>query len=342
MYSFKNDYSEGAHENIIEALARESRRQNGAYGNDCHSLHAAEMVRDAIGQPNAQVHFLAGGTQTNLTAISSFLRPHEAAVAAQTGHINVHETGAIEATGHKVVTAHTTDGKLNPELVQSVLDAHPDEHMVKPKLVYISDSTEVGTIYTKQELTALSKFCRENKLYLYLDGARLGCALTSSQNDVTLRDLGELTDAFYIGGTKNGALLGEALVICNPVLQEDFRYLIKQNGAMLAKGMVVGIQFEELFRDNLFFALARHANTLAEQLSQAITKAGFRFLADSVTNQIFPIFPQSVIEKLNEKYEFEIWSKIDENHTAIRLVTSWATTETAVQNFISDLQNCLN
>lgn len=341
MYSFKNDYSEGAHPKILEALVTASMEQSGAYGYDRHSLHAVELIREQIGRSDVDVHFLEGGTQTNLTAISSFLRPHEAAVAAATGHINVHETGAIEATGHKVLTAVSKDGKLTPELVKSVLDAHPDEHMVKPKLVYISDSTEVGTIYTKAELTALSEFCKVNSLYLYLDGARLGSAMTAPGNDITLKDLGKLTDAFYIGGTKNGALLGEALVICNDTLKEDFRYLLKQKGAMLAKGMVLGVQFEELFQGNLYFELAAHANQLANTMKQAISDAGFPFIAVSPTNQLFPIFPDSLVEKLHEKYDFEFWGKVDDSHTAIRLVTSWATPDSAVAEFIQDFHKFL-
>lgn len=339
MYSFKNDYSEGAYPGILEALTKASREQCDGYGYDRHSLHAADLIREAIGGMAADVHFLEGGTQTNLLAISSFLRPHEAAIAAITGHINVHETGAIEATGHKVVTVASENGKLTPELVKTVLDAHPDEHMVKPKLVYVSDSTEVGTIYTKAELKSLSEYCKANKLYFYLDGARLGSALTALGNDVTLKDLAELTDAFYIGGTKNGALLGEALVICNPALKEDFRYLLKQKGAMLAKGMVLGVQFEELFQNNLYFELAAHANQLAEQMKHVISDAGFEFLAVSPTNQMFPVFPDSLVEKLRSAYDFEIWKKIDSNTTAIRLVTSWATPESAVEEFIRDFHN---
>lgn len=340
MYSFKNDYSEGAHARILEALSRASLEQNAGYGYDRHSAAAAEFIRGAAGRQDADVHFLAGGTQTNMTAICAFLRPHEAAVAAETGHINVHETGAIEATGHKVIAVPAKDGKLSPELVQGVLDTHPDEHMVKPKLVYISDSTEVGTIYGRKELEALSQFCREKNLILYLDGARLGSALTAGGNDLSMEDLGRLTDAFYIGGTKNGALLGEALVICNPSLKEDFRYLIKQNGAMLAKGMVVGVQFEELFRDRLYYELAAHANQMAGLLHSAISAAGFHFLAQSPTNQIFPVLPNELVNALRRDYQFEIWGKAGENSTAIRLVTSWATPESAVRKLMDDFKSC--
>ncbi|TQI65652.1 aminotransferase class I/II-fold pyridoxal phosphate-dependent enzyme [Clostridium sp. KNHs216] len=336
MYSFRNDYSEGAHPRILEALAKASLEQNAVYGNDRHSLHAAELIRQRIGRDDVAVHFLEGGTQTNLTAISAFLRPYQAAVAAETGHINVHETGAIEATGHKVLTVHTEDGTLTPKMVQEVLDGHTDEHMVRPKLVYVSDSTEIGTIYTKASLSALSEFCRANQLYLYLDGARLASALTCGENDLTLRDLADLTDAFYIGGTKNAALLGEALVICNPELKEDFRYMQKQRGAVAAKGMVLGVQFEELFRDHLYFDLAKHANEMAAFLREGIAGAGFQFLAPSPTNQIFPILPDTLIEKLREKYGFEFWAKIDASTSAIRLVTSWATPKSEAEAFMKD------
>lgn len=338
MYSFKNDYSEGAHPSLLKALAAAGTEQNDAYGYDRHSKHAAELIREQTGQKNAEVHFLEGGTQTNLTAISAFLRPYEAAIAASTGHINTHETGAVEATGHKIVTAAADDGKLTVSMIQNILQMYPDEHMVKPRLVYVSDSTEVGTIYSKSELTQMSRFCRENGLYLYLDGARLGSALTASCNDLSLEDLGKLTDAFYIGGTKNGALLGEALVICNQALQEGFRYMLKQRGAMLAKGMVLGVQFEELFQNNLYFELAAHANRLAEKLRTAIQQSGCSFLAQSPTNQIFPVLSDLLVEKLKEKYDFEIWGRVSPSQTAIRLVTSWATPESAVDEFIGEFQ----
>jgi threonine aldolase len=341
MYSFNNDYSEGAHSKILEALSIASRVQNNAYGNDFHSLHAAELIKNHVKREDVNVYFFEGGTQTNLTAISSFLRPYEAAIAAQTGHIFVHETGAIEAAGHKILTAETENGMLTPELIQGILDAHTDEHMVKPKLVYISDSTEIGTVYTKASLTALSVFCKNNNLYLYLDGARLGSALCSTDNDLTLADLAELTDAFYIGGTKNGALFGEALVICNPHLKEDFRFMIKQKGAMLAKGMVLGVQFEELFRNNLYFELAEHANKMAEKIKTAIVNAGFEFLSQSSTNQLFPILPDELILKLQVNYQFQIYKKVGESCSAIRLVTSWATPEDAVKAFIQDFDNAI-
>ncbi|MFX3619201.1 MAG: low specificity L-threonine aldolase [Sporolactobacillus sp.] len=335
MYSFTNDYSEGAHPSIMDALAAANLEQDIGYGEDRYSEAAIDQLKQLVGCENVDIHLLVGGTQTNLVAISSFLRPHEAAIAAVTGHINVHETGAIEATGHKVLTAPgIAGGKLAPESIQAILDAHTDEHMVKPKLVYISDTTEIGGVYTKSELEAISSFCKSHQLILYLDGARLGSALTSAENDLQLSDLPNLVDAFYIGGTKNGALLGEALVICNDSLKEDFRYMIKQKGAMLAKGRVIGIQFLELFKDNLFYDLAAHANQMAAKLTKAIRNSGFDFVTDSPSNQIFPIFPDSLIDQLQKQYLFMIWEKIDSKHSAVRLVTSWATKEDQVDAFI--------
>jgi threonine aldolase len=341
MYSFKNDYSEGAHPRILNALVESNYEQVDGYGLDIYSKKAVELIKQKIGINNIDVHLLSGGTQTNLAAISSFLRPHEAAIAASTGHILVHETGAIEATGHKVISVETEDGKLNPSQIEAVLTGHPDEHMVKPRLVYISNSTEIGSIYKKHELEELSSFCRENNLYLYMDGARLGSALCSVENDLTLSDLGTLVDAFYIGGTKNGALIGEALVICRDSLKEDFRFHMKQKGALLAKGRLLGIQFLELFKDDLYFELATNANKMAGFLSEEMSKRGFSFLTHSTSNQIFPILPDTLINRLQEKYAFYVWQKVDDNNSAIRLVTSWATKSEAVEGFIEDMKSIL-
>ncbi len=337
MYSLKNDYSEGAHPRLLNALVATNAEQTAGYGEDPYTIEACELLKQQIGQPEAAVHLLVGGTQTNLTAISAFLRPHQAAVAVESGHIATHETGAIEATGHKVVVTPGVHGKLTVEAVDQVVKEHTDEHMVKPKLVYISNSTEIGTIYTKAEIIALYTYCQANNLILFVDGARLGAALCAQDNDVTLEDLGKYTDAFYIGGTKNGALMGEALVINNPALQEEFRYLIKQKGALLAKGRLLGIQYLELFKDGLFYELATHANEQAMLLQEAIKGLGYTMLADSTTNQIFPIFPYHIIEKLQQDYAFYIWEAIDAESAAVRLVTSWATDEAAVQAFIKRL-----
>ncbi|MDW7673752.1 MAG: beta-eliminating lyase-related protein [Bacillota bacterium] len=341
MYSFKNDYSEGAHPRILNALVESNFEQVDGYGQDRFSQKAVELLKERIGRSDIGIHILSGGTQTNLTALSAFLRPHEAAIAASTGHILVHETGAIEATGHKILSIETVDGKLTPSLIKPILDAHGDEHMVKPRLVYISNSTEIGSIYNKRELIQLSQFCKENNLFLFMDGARLGSALCCAENDLKLSDLGTLLDAFYIGGTKNGALIGEALVICHDSLKEDFRYHMKQKGALLAKGKLLGIQFLELFQDDLFFELAKHANKMADLIRAEISKAGFSFLTNSPSNQIFPILPNEVINKLLEQYEFYIWEKVDAKSSAVRLVTSWATKEEAVLAFIKDMNKAI-
>jgi threonine aldolase len=339
--SFRDDYSEGAHPSLLQALASASAEQNAGYGLDRHSLRAAELIRARLGGVDADVHFLSGGTQANLVAIASFLRPHQAAIAAHTAHIATHETGAIEATGHKVLTVASGDGKLSPASIRPVLREHGDEHMVQPKLVYVSHSTEVGTIYTLAELQALSAFCRENGLLLFLDGARLAAALTAEGNDLALADIAALCDAFYIGGTKNGALAGEALVVCNPALKPDLRYQIKQRGAMLAKGMFLGAQFEALFDGELFFELARHANAMAARLRDALSAQSVAFLADSPTNQLFPILPAAVVEALEARYAFHRWQAMPDGGIAIRLVASWATKPEAVDSFITDAREAL-
>ncbi|WP_291633529.1 aminotransferase class I/II-fold pyridoxal phosphate-dependent enzyme [Clostridium sp.] len=338
MYSFKNDYSEGAHPNILKALMESNMEQTEGYGEDKYCMDAIKLLKDKLKCNYVDIHLFCGGTQTNLTSISAFLRPHEAIISANTGHVLVHETGAIEATGHKIISMKVDDGKLKPIHIKMAIDEHTDEHMVKPKMVYISNPTEIGSIYKKQELEELSNCCRENNMILYMDGARLGSALCSKENDIELSDLPKLTDAFYIGGTKNGALMGEALVICNDFLKEDFRYHIKQKGGLLAKGRLIGIQFLELFKENIYFDLAKHANDMAELLIKGISDCGYEFLIHSPTNQIFPILTSGVIEKLEQKYSFYIWQKVDEDNSAIRLVTSWATKEEDINSFIDELR----
>ena len=336
MYSFRNDYSEGAHEKILQALCDTNLVQTVGYGADPVCEKARDTVRRLCSAPDADVHFLVGGTQTNLVVIDSLLRPYEAVIAAHTGHVNVHETGAIEATGHKVCTVFSPDGKLTPALVESVVNAHSSEHMVHPRLVYISDTTELGTIYQRAELQALRRCCDEHGLLLFLDGARLGSALTCPENDLTLSDLASLTDAFYIGGTKNGALFGEALVMNVP--NDHFRWHMKQRGAVLAKGRLLGLQFQALLEDGLYFALARHANEMAYRLRDGIAALGYPFPVPSPSNQQFPVLPNTVMEKLSAMgYDFEIDHAVDETHTCVRFVTSWATPESAVEAFIKDL-----
>lgn len=337
MISFMNDYSECAHPRIMKMLMEANYEQNAGYGEDIHSEKAREYIKEHLQNKDVDIHFIPGGTQTNLLVISSFLRPHQCVIAAATGHINVHETGAIEATGHKVIGIPVKDGKLTPDAVQQALDYHTDEHMVQPKMVYISDTTEVGTVYTKAELNALHDICRKNELLLYMDGARLASALTSRENDMELNDIAELTDVFYIGGTKNGALLGEALVICNQDLKEDFRYLMKQRGAMMAKGFVIGMQFEALFQDRLFYELGQYANQRAEKIADTLITKGYSFYMPPCSNQLFPILSKEKITQLSEKYQFIVMDEIDEDHNVIRLVTSWATTKESVEELCRDL-----
>ena len=338
-YSFKNDYSEGAHPRILDALIKYNLTQQNGYGLDEYSLNAAKFIRDKCAAPNASVHFVSGGTQANLTVISAFLRPHESVVSALTGHIFTNESGAIEATGHKIHGVETADGKLRPQDVQNILDAHQNvPHQLKQRLVYISNSTEIGTIYSKKELQELYEFCQNKNLILFMDGARLGHALTAETSDMSLADIAKYTDAFYLGGTKNGALIGEAIIINNPALQDEFGFHLKQKGALLAKGRLLGIQFEELMRDNLYFELADHANRQAMKIKEAFEEIGCDFLAETFTNQIFPVLSAKQIDQLSEKYDFYIWKKIDSERSAIRLITSWSTTDETVAGFINEVK----
>lgn len=339
MYSFRNDYSEGAHPCVLQALMDSNLEQTVGYGLDPHCENARKLIRRLCNAQNAAVHFLVGGTQTNLLVIESLLQPYEAVISAHSGHVNVHETGAIEATGHKVCTVYAPDGKLTPTLVESVVNAHSSEHMVLPRLVYISNTTEVGTIYTKAELQALRRCCDQHNLFLFLDGARLGSALTAPENDLTLADLAEITDAFYIGGTKNGAFFGEALVMS--ARNTHFRWHIKQRGAMLAKGRLLGIQFQALLENDLYFEIARHANEMAHCLRDGIAALGYAFPVPSSSNQQFPVLPNTVIAQLqNMGYEFEIDHAEGADHTCVRFVTSWATPKSAVDQFLKDLASC--
>ncbi|MCX6232470.1 MAG: low specificity L-threonine aldolase [Bacteroidetes bacterium] len=336
-YSFKNDYSEGCHPKILEMLSKTNYEQQQGYGDDIYCEKAIEILKEKIGNNDVDIHFVSGGTQANTIVITSVLKSFEAVISASTGHINVHECGAIEATGHKIILVPSKDGKVKPNDIIAEINKAEDHHMVRPAMVYISNATEVGTVYTKQELTELSVVCRKNKLYLFLDGARLGSAMSSAVNDLSLSDLSRLTDVFYIGGTKNGAIIGEAIVINNDNLKKDFNFHIKQRGALLSKGRLMGIQFLALFQDNLYFDLAQHANNMAKKIADSISKKSYTFLTNPVSNQIFPILPNTLIAQLEEKYEFYVWQKIDDVHSALRLVTSWATLEEKVDEFISDI-----
>ncbi|MBS1402034.1 MAG: aminotransferase class I/II-fold pyridoxal phosphate-dependent enzyme [Oscillospiraceae bacterium] len=344
MIYFRNDYSEGAHPKVLQALVESNLVSTPGYGCDEYCACARELLRERFACPNADVHFLVGGTQTNLTAAAAFLRPWEAVIAADTGHIAVHETGAIEATGHKVYVVPGVDGKLTPDAVRTAVRDHQtgtEEHMVLPRMVYVSDSTELGTIYTRAELQALSDTCRELGLYLYLDGARMAMALTAQGNDLVPEDFAQLCDAFYLGGTKNALLFGEALVIVNNALKPYFRNVMKQHGGMLAKGRLLGVQFAAILQDDLWLQTARHANELAQRLAAALTAMGVPLYAASPTNQVFPIFTNAQVEALRQDFSFEFIARVDEDHSAIRFVTSWATRPEDVETLLEAVRALL-
>ena len=317
MLHFMNDYSEGAHPRVMRALADSNMESTVGYGCDDYCAQAADALRTRFACPDADVHFLVGGTQTNLVACAAFLRPWEAVIAADSGHVAVHETGAIEATGHKVFVVPGEDGRLTAEAVRRAVMEHrtgTEEHMVLPKLVYVSDSTAFGTIYTRAELESLRAVCDE-----------LGAALTAEGNDVRPEDFARLCDAFYFGGTKNALLFGEALVIVNEALKPFVRNVIKQRGGMLAKGRLLGVQFGAMLQDDLWLETARHANEMAQRLAKGLEALGVPFFIPSPTNQIFPVFSDAVVAALRADAAFEFWAKPDEGHTAIRFVCSWAT-----------------
>lgn len=341
MYQFQCDYNEGAHPRILERLIQTNYEQTAGYGEDHYCQQAKALIRKACAAPSADVHFLVGGTQTNAAVISSVLRPYQGVVCAMTGHINVHETGAIEHGGHKVLAVEAEDGILSAESVQALIDAHyaedGPEHTVQPGMVYISFSSEVGTIYSLSQLESLSAVCRANRLPLFVDGARMGYGLASEGCDVTLEDIARLADVFYIGGTKQGALFGEAVVIVNDDLKKDFRYCVKQNGAMLAKGRLLGIQFMTLFEDGLYHELSQHAIRQAMRIKAAFESKGFGFLVESPSNQQFPILPNDVLKKLSEDFLCSIWHKVDESRTAVRFCTSWATKAEVVDLLIAKI-----
>ena len=337
-YSFLDDYSEGCHPTILGALQGTNLIQQSAYGNDDYSRQAKGLIRKYLENDDTAIYFVAGGTLANIIIMSSTLKSHEAVIAADSGHIVVRETGAIEATGHKIITVPSADGKLTPESIETILvnNAH-FPHMAKPKLVYISNATETGTVYSKAELSAISNTCKSNDLLLLLDGARLGAALTADSNDLNLKDIAQLTDIFWIGGTKAGALIGEAIIIPNSKLAIEFDFHIKQRGALLAKGRLLGLQFTELFKNDLFFNNTRHANLMAQKLSTGLVKSKHRLIAETQSNQIFAILPNNLIEKLNLRFSFYVWRKYDEEHSVVRLVTSWATQDCKVDEFIAEI-----
>jgi threonine aldolase len=338
--SFLDDYSEGAHPVILRALAETNLTQQTPYGDDAYSRAAALRIKAHLGPAfQGAIHFVASGTMANIVSISSCLRPHEAVIAVGSGHIVVREAGAIEATGHKLIVVSAVDGKITPEKIEEALAANSHfPHMAKPRLIYLSNASETGTIYTLKELRRISTLARQRGLILFLDGARLGAALASDKNDATLADIASLVDIFWIGGTKVGALLGEAIVVCNSSLKEDFAIHLKQRGGMLAKGRLLGIQFQELFGDgNLFSSMARHANAMAAELAAGIVSKGYGLAAETETNQVFPALPNSVIAALQKHFSFYVWGKSQDDHSVIRLVTSWATEQYQIDAFLSRL-----
>lgn len=342
MIRFECDYAEGAHEKILRRLCETNAEQTPGYGEDAHCESAKKLIRAACRAGEADVHFLVGGTQTNLIMVASVLRPHQGAVAAASGHIAVHETGAVEAAGHKVLTLPGREGKISAAQVRELHAAHWNdearEHMVQPGLVYISQPTECGTLYSREELEALSRTCRERGLALVLDGARLGYGLAAQGNDLALSDFARLCDMFSIGGTKVGALFGEAVVIADPALKKDFRYLIKQRGGMLAKGRLLGLQFAALFEDGLYEAISRHAVDMAMRIREAFARKGVAFRYDSRTNQQFPVLPNAWLDRLAGKYAWCFWEKAGPDQSVVRFCTSWATKPEHVEQLVRDIE----
>ena len=337
MIYFRSDYSQGAHPKVMEALVNTNMEHTDGYGMDDHCARAADMIRDLIGDRTCAVHMMVGGTPCNSTVIAAALRPYESVVAVRTGHIYFHESGAIEATGHRVLTVEGIDGKLTPDLIDRALEEYEDEHTPLPRMVYLSQPTEIGTIYSRAEMAAISEKCRERELLLYVDGARLGAALTCGENDLSIRELAGLCDAFYIGGTKNGALFGEALVIRNRQINDHFRWMMKRQGGMLAKGRLIGVQFEALLEGgegSVYYQMAAHANRMAEKLRTGLKEQQVSFYSDSPTNQIFPVFPKDVVRELEKEFFFYAWAAERDGMVPVRLVTAWGTAEADVDAFL--------
>lgn len=338
-YSFLDDYSEGCHPQILEAMAASNLIQHTAYGEDAYSVKARTLIQQHLSDANTPVYFVASGTLANLIIVSAALRPHESVISAVSGHINLRETGAIEATGHKIISVTSDDGKLSVDAINQALAIHSHfPHMTRPRLVYLSNATETGTIYTLEELSQISILCKQRNLLLMLDGARLGAALTAEKNDLTLQTISELVDVFWIGGTKAGALIGEAIAIPNTEIAHDFAFNLKQKGALLAKGRVLGLQFMELFADDLFFTLGRRSNTLAQKLARGIVEQGYALSSKTESNQVFAILPNTKIKMLEQKFSFYLWEKLEEDKSVVRLVTSWATEESQVDEFLKEMQ----
>lgn len=342
MVLLHNDYNEICHPEVLNAITESAGQQFPGYGVDDLCKSAAARIKALCKNDNLDIHFLVGGTQTNLTVIATSLRPYQGVISADSGHINVHETGAIEATGHKVLAIHSPDGKLTAEQIRkaareqsAAMDA---EHTVQPKMVYISNPTEVGTIYSKAELEQISIACKDCGLLLFMDGARLGYGLTAPGNDLTFADLARYCDVFYIGGTKVGAMFGEAVVISNKHIAEDFRYMIKQRGGMLAKGWLLGLQFDTLLKDDLYLHISAHANKLSQQLRDTLAELNIPVLVDSPSNQIFPILPDHVLTKLEKDFSYNMMERVDDTHCCVRFCTSWATKQTDIDELCDALR----
>lgn len=340
MINLRNDYCSIAHSDILNELLKCNNKTYVGYGLDEETEIAKELIKKEIGNENADIHFLPGGTVTNKVFISHILKPYEAVISCETGHINVHETGTIEQSGHKVLTVPSVNGKALAEDIEKIIKIHADEHMVKPKIVYISNPTELGTIYNKKELTSISNICKQYGLYLYVDGARLATALTSTNNDMNIKEFSSLVDGYYIGGTKNGLVLGEALVLLNNDFKKDIRYSIKHFGGMYCKGFVTGIQFKTLFSNNLFYNIGVTQNKLAQKLYNGLSDIGVEFLFKQDTNQIFPIFKNECINELKKSLMFEIW-EVGKTHTVIRFVTHYNLTEEDIDETISIIKGII-
>ncbi|MDO5718428.1 MAG: aminotransferase class I/II-fold pyridoxal phosphate-dependent enzyme [Tissierellia bacterium] len=337
MYNFRNDYSLGAHKKILEKIIEFNSEVNTGYGLDMHCMRAASLIEKEL-DARADIHFISGGTQTNLLAAAAFLKPYQSIIAVSTAHILDNETGAIEATGHKIIEIPGEDGKISPQSIENIMRSYGSESKTQPKMVYITNATELGTIYSIKELEEISRVCKKYGLYLYMDGARLAHAIMSEESDLRLSDIARLTDAFFIGGTKNGLIMGEALVILNEELKPGFRYIYKQRGAMLAKGFFMGIQFEALFEDGLFYELGKYANDMAKKLSVGLREQNIEFYARPVTNQIFLNLSDELIERLSRDFLFETMI-LPNGEKVSRLVTSWATSEKDIDAILEFFRN---
>jgi threonine aldolase len=339
---FVDDYSEGVHPALLEELVRCNDGQQPGYGRDAHSRLAAERIAAQLRRP-VDVHFVTGGTQANQICLAAMLRPHQGVIAPVSAHIAVHEAGAIEATGHKILTVQSPDGKLTPALIDEALEQHESEHTVMPKAVFLSQATELGTVYTLSELQAVARHARAAGLYVHLDGARLAMALASPEADMILADIaGAGVDMLTLGGTKNGALCGEAIVIVNRALGDDFRYQMKQRGALLAKGRLLGVQFARFFdEDGLWLSLGACANTQARRLADGLESLGVELQHPPAVNQVFAIVPEGLAEALSAEWGFYVWGRLSGGRVVIRLVCSWATPDDAINSFLERLRRLL-